>query len=749
MSQEHVFSAFVGDKEITIKTGKLAQQAGGAVTVQMGDTVVFGSATMSKHPREGVDFLPLSVDFEERLYAAGRIPGGFLRREGRPSDRAVLISRLCDRPLRPLFAKNLRHEIQVILMSLAHDQVNDVDMLSIIASSVAVHISDIPWAGPIGAARIGLIDGELRVNPTIPEMEDSILDLRVAGSEDAIIMVECNATEVPEDTMIEALELAHTSIQGIIQLQHKMREAIGKEKLIIAEEEADDTFHNSILAKITDDITKIVATKIDRDDRRVALEDLSERMISDFADDRDEDEELLESAKEIKSTIDKAIRQEIRRRTVFEGIRSDGRTLTQLRELSADVAQLPRVHGSGLFQRGETQVLSICTLGTPADSQMLDGLHPEDNKRYMHHYNFPPYSTGETWFMRGPKRREIGHGILGENAIVTMIPDEEVFPYTIRVVSEVMSSNGSTSMASVCASTLALMDAGVPIRKPVAGIAMGLIKEGDEYAVLTDIQGLEDHIGDMDFKVAGTSDGINALQMDIKIKGVPRDVMTRALLQAKDARLQILEVMAGALAEPRADMSEYAPRILIIEIDPEKIGAIIGPGGKNIRSIQDSTNTKIEIKEDGKVFISSVDGVGAQRAIDRIKGIVEDPELGQVYAGKITRVENYGTFVEFLPGNEGLVHISQLADYKIEKIHDEFSIGDEIMVMVTDVDHSGKVRLSRQAVIEGWSLEEARQKDKGGGGRGGDRRGGGGRGGDRRGGGGDRRGGGGGGGDRR
>ena len=734
MSQEHVFSALVGDKEITIKTGKLAQQAGGAITIQMGDTVVFCSATMGKRPREGVDFLPLSVDFEERLYAAGRIPGGFLRREGRPSDHAVLISRLCDRPLRPLFNKTLRHEIQVILMSLAHDQVNDVDMLSIIAASTAVHISDIPWAGPIGAARIGLIDGELRVNPTIPEMEDSILDLRVAGSEDAIIMVECNATEVPEETMIEALELAHSSIQDIIQLQHEMRAAIGKEKRVFAEEEADDTFQNSVLAKINDDITNIVATKIDRDDRRVALEDLNERMISDFADD-DAEDELLESAKEIKSTIDKAIRQEIRRRTVAEGIRSDGRELNQLRNLSAEVAQLPRVHGSGLFQRGETQVLSICTLGTPADSQMLDGLHPEDNKRYMHHYNFPPYSTGETWFMRGPKRREIGHGILGENAILTMIPDEEEFPYTVRVVSEVMSSNGSTSMASVCASTLALMDAGVPIRKPVAGIAMGLIKEGDEYAVLTDIQGLEDHIGDMDFKVAGTSDGINALQMDIKIKGVPRDVMTRALMQAKDARLQILEVMEDTIAEPRADMSEYAPRILIIEIDPEKIGAIIGPGGKNIRSIQDSTNTKIEIKEDGKVFISSVDGVGAQRAIDRIKGIVEDPELGQVYAGKITRVENYGTFVEFLPGNEGLVHISQLADYKIERIHDEFSIGDEIMVMVTDVDSSGKVRLSRQAVIEGWSLEEARQKDKGGRSGGGGNRG---RGGDRRGGGGNR-----------
>ncbi len=743
MSQEHVFSAFVGDKEITIKTGKLAQQAGGAVTVQMGDTVVFCSATMSSRPRDGVDFLPLSVDFEERLYAAGRIPGGFLRREGRPSDRAILISRLCDRPLRPLFPKTFRHDIQVILMSLVHDQVNDVDMLSIIASSTAVHISDIPWAGPIGAARIGYIDGELRVNPTIPEMEDSILDLRVAGSEDAIIMVECNATEVPEDTMIEALELAHSSIQDIIKLQHEMRAAIGKEKFEIVEEETDDSFANDVLARISDDITNIVATQIDRDDRRVALDDLHERVLSDFAVASDEDEDaLVEAAQEIRSTIDSALRQEIRRRIANEGIRPDGRNLEQLRDLSADVALLPRVHGSGLFQRGETQVLSICTLGTPADSQMLDGLHPEDNKRYMHHYNFPPYSTGETWMMRGPKRREIGHGTLGENALLSVIPDEEEFPYTIRVVSEVMSSNGSTSMASVCGSTLALMDAGVPIRKPVAGIAMGLIKEDDQYAVLTDIQGLEDHIGDMDFKVAGTRDGINALQMDIKIKGVPRDVMTRALRQAKDARLQILEVMAGALAEPREDMSDYAPRILIIEIDPEKIGAIIGPGGKNIRSIQDSTNTKIEIKEDGKVFISSVDGVGAQRAIDRIKGIVEEPELGQIYAGKITRVENYGTFVEILPGSEGLVHISQLADYKIEHIHDEFSIGDEIMVMVTDVDSSGKVRLSRQAVIEGWSLEEARQNDKGGRsggggnrGRGGDRRGGGGnRGGDRRGG---------------
>lgn len=731
--QEHVFSAYVGDKEVSIKTGKLAQQAGGAVTIQMGESVLFCTATMSKVARDGIDFLPLSVDYEERLYAAGRIPGGFIRREGRPGERAILTARVTDRPLRPLFPKNMRNDVQVIVMPLAHDQVHSDDMLSIIGASAALIISDIPWDGPVGAARIGLIDGELVVNPTIPDMENSTLDLRVAGTADAIIMVECAADEVPEEIMVEALSLAHDSIQDIIRVQNEMRAMIGKQKgepIMANEADTEDRIGESVISDITRSIADIIRTTTDRDDRRVALDDLQERIVADFSADLDDDEALKESVADIQSTISDALRAEIRRRIVEDGVRPDGRRPDEIRPLWADVGLLPRVHGSGLFNRGQTQVMSICTLGTPADQQILDGVHPEDLKRYMHHYNFPPYSTGETWMMRGPKRREIGHGALAENALLSVIPPEDEFPYTIRVVSEVMSSNGSTSMASVCASTLALMDAGVPIKEPIGGIAMGLVKEGDKYVVLTDIQGMEDHLGDMDFKVAGSRNGITALQMDIKIKGVPADVMKQALSQAHEARMQILDVMAAALPAPRETLSDYAPRLEIVQIDPEKIGAVIGPGGKNIRAIQDATNTKIEIKEDGQVFVASSDGLSAQRAIDRIFAITEEPELGRTYTGKINRIENYGVFVEILPGKDGLVHISQLADYKIQNIQNEFSVGDEIMVMITDIDHSGKVRLSRQAVLEGWSLEEARQNDKGlgnSGGRGG--RGGGNRGG--------------------
>jgi len=728
----YTYNGMIGGKEITIEAGRLAMQAGGAVTVRQGDTMLFCTATMSRSIREGLDFFPLSVDYEEKLYAAGRIPGGFLRREGRPTDRAVLISRVIDRTLRPLFPKGMRNEVQIILASLAHDGIHHIDMLGIIAASAALMISDIPWNGPVAGARIGLINDELVIDPPIHEMENSQLDLRVSGTADAINMVECGANEVDEETMLRALRMAHESFQPVIELQKQMQVEIGKEKadpvLILPDEALLSEIHD----RVHDDIERIIRETSEREDRSARMDELVEAVIAEYEAKNEARIEAGEEpivSKDIQEAISAVNKEVVRRLITQEGLRPDGRDMTTIRPLSADVNLIPRVHGSGLFQRGLTQVLTIATLGTPRDSQLLDGLEPEDTKRYLHHYNFPPYSTGETWFLRGPKRREIGHGNLAENALVPMLPEEKDFPYTIRLVSEVMSSNGSTSMASVCGSSLALMDAGVPIKKPVAGIAMGLIKEGENVAVLTDIQGLEDHLGDMDFKVAGTADGITALQMDIKIAGLPDEVMTKALLQARDARLQILEVIRTAISEPRSDLNDNAPRMVTVKIDPEKIGDVIGPGGKIVRGIQDAHNVKIDIAEDGTVFIAGDDGPSVYLAQDKVRGLTEEAEPGRVYTGKITRVEGYGVFVEFLPGKEGLVHVSQLADYRIASVEAEFNIGDEIMVMVTDIDNQGRVRLSRQAVLEGWTLEQAQANDSGigsgGNNRGRDRRGGG------------------------
>ncbi|HHH41226.1 MAG TPA: polyribonucleotide nucleotidyltransferase, partial [Chloroflexi bacterium] len=568
MNEARQFKTVIAGKEITIETGKLAMQAGGAVTVRWGDTMLLATATMSKTPREGIDFFPLSVDYEERLYAVGRIPGSFFRREGRPAEAAILICRLTDRPIRPLFPKDLRNDVQVILTALSHDQVNDIDILGIIGASAALTISDIPWDGPVGAVRIGLIDDELVVNPTIPEMVNSRLDLRVAGTREAILMVEAGANEVPEEIVVEALKLAHEAIQPLIDLQEEMREAVGKPKREYTSFAVPKDLSERIADEIGDRLEQVMPELESRDkaERAAILDAIENEVMAAF----DEDEI---APRDVSQVFTEVLKREVRERILNEGIRPDGRGLRDIRPISVEVGIAPRAHGSGLFTRGETQVLSIVTLGTPRDEQPLDGLYPVESKRYIHHYNFPPYSTGETRFLTGPKRREIGHGALAETALRPMIPPEDEFPYTIRVVSEVLSSNGSTSMASVCGSTLALMDAGVPIKRPVAGIAMGLIKEGDRYAILTDIQGMEDHLGDMDFKVAGTTEGITALQMDIKIKGISYQIMAEALEQAREARLFVLDKMLEVIPEPRPDLSPYAPRMTILHVDPDKIGA--------------------------------------------------------------------------------------------------------------------------------------------------------------------------------
>lgn len=728
------FTATVGGKEFILETGKLAEQAGGAVTARLGDTMLFASATMSKTVREGIDFFPLSVDFEEKLYAAGRIPGSFFRREGRPPEAAILISRVIDRPLRPLFPDDLRNEVQVILMPFSHDQEHQADMLGILAASAALIISNVPFTTPVAGVRIGQIDGKLVINPTLSELANSTLDLRVAGTAEAINMVECGAQEVDEDTMLAALKLAHETIQPLIQLQLEMRAAVGKEKATYTPARAN-TLKDEIFSKARAQVQQILATTTDRSGRKEAVAELEAALKAEYeaANAALPEGETAVNLKDVATALDDLVSQEVREKIVNEGIRPDGRTTTQIRPLAAEVGLLPRVHGSGLFTRGQTQVMSITTLGTPGDAQELDNVAPEANKRYMHHYNFPPYSTGEAYPLRGTKRREIGHGALAETALRNVMPDEDEFPYTVRVVSEVLSSNGSTSMASVCGSTLSLMDAGVPIKRPVAGIAMGLVAENGKFAVLTDIQGLEDHIGDMDFKVAGTAQGITALQMDIKISGIPHEVMVQALAQAKEARMEILGVIESAISGPREKLSDYAPRMETIKIDTEKIGAVIGPGGKMIRGLQEKHGVKIDIQDDGTVFVSGQNGPGVDSALEEIRGMTESVIPGRIYTGKVTRIESYGCFVEILPGKEGMVHISQLADYRVNKVEDEVAIGDEVMVMVTDVDPGGKVRLSRQAALEGWTLEEARDKDRrppgGGGGRGGDR------GGDRRGGG--------------
>jgi polyribonucleotide nucleotidyltransferase len=710
MKENHVFTKEIGGHSIEFATGRLAEQAGGAVTVRMGDSVLLVTTTMSAHPREGLDFFPLMVDFEEKMYAAGRIPGSFFRREGRPSSDAILTSRMTDRPLRPLFPDGMRNEVQVIITTLSSDSEYHLDIMSINGASAALMISNIPWNGPVAAVRVAQIDGELVAAPTIPQMADSALDLRLVGTRDAIVMVEAGGSEVSEELMVEALAFGHEAMQPLIDLQLEMQAAIGKPKDEPARVATDPVLAEAVKARLGNRIRDLVVTHTDRRALNDAVGELREEIVNSFIEAATEDEPV--DPKAIREVISYELKQAVRQRILNDGIRPDGRDYTTIRDLSADVSISPRAHGSGLFRRGETQVLSISALGTPREAQKLDGLYPEDTRRYIHHYNFPPFSTGETWPLRGPKRREIGHGALAENALVPVLPSEDDFPYTIRVVSEVLSSNGSTSMGSVCASSLALMDCGVPIAKPVAGIAMGLVKEGEQYAVLTDIQGMEDHLGDMDFKVAGTADGITALQMDIKIGGLSQELMSQALHQARMARLQILDVMNAVIPAPRAELSAWAPRMESIHIDPDKIGAIIGKGGSTIRALEEEYEVSIDIQDDGTVFVAAVDGVKGDAALEAIREITAGPELGKVYTGKVVRITDFGAFVEIVPGTDGLVHISQISSEHVKRVEDAIQQGDEVMVMVTDIDPANdKVRLSRVAVLEGWDLEEARAND--------------------------------------
>jgi polyribonucleotide nucleotidyltransferase len=702
------FSVPMGENVITFETGKLALQAGGAVTVTCGETMIFAAATMDKKPKESTDFFPLTIDYEERMYAGGRIPGSFFRREGRPSTDAILLARLTDRPLRPLFAQDMRNPVQIIMVSFSSDGINPIDILGINAASAALMISDIPWNGPVGAVRIGRIDGKFIINPTFDQIDSSDLDLRVAGTRDAISMVECGANEVPDDIMVEALDFAFQSIQPIIDIQLQMAKEIGKQKVDVPLFPADESMVSKVEARVATEIDSALARPHTKAELNDAINELKAMMVQEFA---GEDETLIPAVNE---AFEVCYKQVVRKRILEQNIRPDGRGLTEIRPIWCEVGYSPRAHGSAIFTRGETQALTLATLGTPREAQEIDSLSPIDNKRYMHHYNFPPYSTGEVKTLRGQSRREIGHGALAERALVPVIPPESEFPYTIRLVSEILASNGSSSMASVCGSTLALMDTGVPIKAPVAGIAMGLIKENDQYAILTDIQGLEDHLGDMDFKVAGTSAGITALQMDIKISGITPEIMVKALKQAFDARLSILDSMLEVIPVPNPVLKPHAPKITIVKIPVDKIGAVIGPGGKNIRALQEETKTKIDIGEDGSVFIAASEGYGADIARERIEALIETPQIGRIYTGKVVRTVDFGAFVEIIPGMDGLVHISQLDTERVNSVEDIVSVGDEITVMITDIDSNGKIRLSRQAVLEGWTVEEAKERDRGG-----------------------------------
>lgn len=697
----HSFEIQLGGRKLVIESGKMAKQASGAVLVRYGDTAVLVTATASAEPREGIDFFPLTVDYEERLYSVGKIPGGFIKREGRPSESAILAGRLIDRPIRPLFADGFRNDVQVVATVLSVDQNNPPEIPAMIGASCALCISDIPFNGPIGGVRIGRIDEQFVINPTIEQQEQSELNLVVAGTKDAVLMVEAGAKEVSEDIILDAIEFGHSVIREIVDFQEKIVSQIGKEKRQIKLYEVADDIALSVREYVADRLEEAVRNA-DKLAREEAIKLVKQDAAAHF------EEIYPENSKEVQYVIQKVLKSIVRRMITVEKIRPDGRALDEVRPITCEVGVLARTHGSGLFTRGQTQVLNIATLGAIGDEQILDGLGVEESKRYMHHYNFPSFSVGETRPSRGPGRREIGHGALAERALVPVIPSETEFPYTIRLVSEVLESNGSSSMASVCGSTLSLMDAGVPIKRPVSGVAMGLVKEGDNFTILTDIQGMEDALGDMDFKVAGTEKGVTAIQMDIKISGINKEILTAALDQAKQGRKHILGKMLDVISEPRQELSPYAPRIITMEIDPDKIRDVIGPGGKTIKKIIDETGVTIDIEDDGKVFIAATDVEAGQRAVRIIETLVRDVEVGGIYLGKVTRLMTFGAFVEILPGKEGLVHISQLALERVAKVEDVVKVGDEIMVKVTEIDRQGRVNLSRKEILK---AEQDRKND--------------------------------------
>ena len=702
--QEFEKSISFDGRDIRLKIGMLAPQAGGAVLIQSGDTAVLVTATRAAG-REGVDFLPLTVDYEERQYAAGRIPGGFLRREGRPPEKAILTGRLIDRPLRPLFPHWLRDDIQVIATTLSMDEEVPPDVLAVTGASIAVILAKIPFYGPMAAVRVGLVGDDFIINPTYREISNGDLDLVVAGTPDGVVMVEAGANQLPEQDIIEAIDFGYEAVRDLIAAQRELMSQLGIEFAVAEPPVENEALAQFLKERAAEPITKILAQfDLGKDGRDKALDEIKETAIVSAIAELPEEDPVKQSVTEspkLLPTLYKQLTKKLMRRQILEdGVRVDGRKLDEVRPISCMVGVLPqRVHGSGLFNRGLTQVLSLATLGSPGDAQDLgDDLHPEDEKRYLHHYNFPPYSVGETRPNRSPGRREIGHGALAERALLPVLPPQHLFPYVIRVVSEVLSSNGSTSMGSVCGSTLALMDAGVPISKPVSGAAMGLIKEGEEVRILTDIQGIEDFLGDMDFKVAGTDKGITALQMDMKITGLKMEVIAQAIQQARPARLHILEKMLGAIAKPRPELSPYAPRLLTIKIDPEMIGLVIGPGGKTIKGITEQTGCKIDIADDGTVTIASNEGEKAERAKQMIYNMTRKLNEGEVYAGRVTRIIQIGAFVEVLPGKEGMIHISQLAEGRVGRVEDEVAVGDEVIVKVREIDSKGRLNLTRLGI---------------------------------------------------
>ena len=702
MFEHKVFKMDFAGRELSVEIGKIAELASGSAILQYGETMVMVNVSKSAQPRDGIDFFPLSVDYEEKLYSVGKIPGGFLKREGKPSEKAILTSRLIDRPIRPLFTKGFRNDVQVVATVLSVDQDCTPDIVAMIGSSIALSISDIPFNGPTGSVSVGLVDGAFVINPTAEQREKSSLHLVVSGTKDAIMMVEAGAEEIPDELMLEAILFAHEEIKKVVEFVEMIVAEVGKEKIEVTLYKIDEDVEKAVREFATDKMKEAVKT-VEKLERMEKMDAVKEETFTHF-------EEIAEEfGQDIEETLHAIIKEEVRKLIVHENIRPDNRKPDEIRPIWCDNGFIPRAHGSGLFTRGQTQVMSIATLGALGDVQILDGLDEEESKRYMHHYNFPAYSVGEARPSRGPGRREIGHGALAERALLPVIPSKEDFPYAIRVVSEVLSSNGSTSQGSVCGSTLSLLDAGVPLKDMVAGIAMGLIKHDDKVAVLSDIQGMEDHLGDMDFKVAGTENGITAIQMDIKIAGIDEEVLRTALKQAKVGRIHILNEMRKTISEPKPELSKYAPKIVTMNINPDKIRDVIGPGGKIITKIIDETGVKIDIEQTGEVFISGIDAEMIAKAQELINNIVAEAEVGETYTGKVTRIMNFGAFVEILPGKEGLLHISHIAHERVNKVEDVLNVGDEVTVKVTEIDEKGRVNLSRKALLPKPEKKEVKE----------------------------------------